>query len=122
MIDSIFNLPPDNPFTPTAEFLIIVSFLAMLFTILNGIMLALIFWLLVKVYRVKAETRDLLAAIREWVGLGRVVRDQTFAQGDRIEKTAEKVHIEVKELPEKVVKKIAEVSQEQSTLNPESLP
>jgi hypothetical protein len=121
MIDEFFHLPPDNPFNPTARFLIVVSFLAMLFTIMNGIMLVLIFWLLTKVYRVKAETRDLLAAIREWVGLGRVVRDQTFAQGDRIEETAKKVHEEVKEIPEKVAKKITEANQDQPSI-PESLP
>lgn len=118
LIDQIFNLP-QSPFTPAVRFLIFGKLFEI--ALLLGCTA-----LIILVLRVKGDTRamlkenqetnlhvlGLLTIIREWVELGKIVREDTDRKSAQVQSTLEKKTEEVKEevraVPGKLMEKIEE--------------
>lgn len=112
-----FGLPLENPFTPAVTFLIWMN-LAKMLVVLVGVGAAIVLIIRMRRFEVHERERhertlELLFFVKEWLHLGKFVRDDTRANtakvADKIEQQAEVVKLVVERVPDKVVEKIKEV-------------
>ena len=104
----LVDLPEDSPFTVVVRWLIALAVLNVVFSIVNVYLNTSAIKILIRVHKVKRQTRRLLTFIKEWVHLGKDAREDTQRSAARVEEKTAQLQAAVAEAPQRVMDKLTE--------------